>query len=158
MRFSLLFCISFLFLTSFSEKPFDEAVYKLSLEAKGCHYQIAVNGKLVEEGKSYQRINKTIDLTKELTDSVEQKVDVTMLRISRDLPLKSTQGYVNVKLEKVYEDSTVLIKELKLPTFPYDNDEIQPQSIGGSIGFELGGKPKEQTTKPDEKLVNKLEN
>lgn len=60
-----------------------------------------------------------------------------MLRISREMPLKTTQAYVNLKLEKISGDSTILIKEVKLPTFPYDDDQVQPHSIGGAIEFSV---------------------
>jgi len=111
--------------------------YELVFEAKGCHYQISVNDKLLTEGKSYQKIVKTLEINESLTDSGEQKIDVKMIRISREMPLKTTQAYVNLKLEKISGDSSILIKEVKLPTFPYDEDEDQPHSIGGSIEFEV---------------------
>lgn len=157
MRLYVSFFLLILFLTSFSDKLVAPVVYKLQIEAKGCHYQVSMNGKMIAEGKSYQTITKSIDLSDELIDSIEQKVDVTMLRVSRDLPLKATKGYVHVKLEKVVKDSSQIIKELNLPTFPYDDDEIQPQSIGGSIRFSLD-KSKGGDEKVEEKLVNKLGN
>lgn len=123
------------FILSFVKNPELEDKYELSLTAKGCHFQVMVNEKMVMDGKSYQMVTKNLNINKELTDSGEQKIDVKMLRISREMPLKTTQAYVNLKLEKIVGDSTVLIKEVKLPTFPYDDDEKQPNSIGGSIEF-----------------------
>jgi len=113
--------------------------YELILEAKGCHYQISVNDKLLAEGKSYQKVFKTLGIDENLTESSEQKIDVKMIRISREMTLKSTQAFVNLQLKRVMGDSAVLVKEVKLPTFPYDDDEVQPQSIAGSIEFEIAG-------------------
>ena len=137
MRITAFIILSFLFFSSFTATPNSAESYELILEAKGCHYRIVVNDNVVDEGKTYQRIEKTILLKKELADSGEQKIDVSMFRISREIPLKTTQAYLNLKLEKHLGDSVVLIKEVKLPTFPYDDDEVQPQSIAGSIQFEL---------------------
>lgn len=123
------------FILSFVKNPDLEDKYELSLTAKGCHFQVMVNEKMVMDGKTYQMVSKNLNINKELTDSGAQKIDVKMLRISREMPLKTTQAYVNLKLEKISGDSTILIKEVKLPTFPYDEDEQQPQSIGGSIEF-----------------------
>lgn len=127
--------ISGFFILSFVKNPDLEDKYELSLTAKGCHFQVMVNETMVMDGKSYQMVSKNLNINKELTDSGEQKIDVKMLRISREMPLKTTQAYVNLKLEKISGDSTILIKEVKLPTFPYDDDEVQPHSIGGSIEF-----------------------
>ena len=135
MRITVFIIINFLFFTSFTSKPNLVETYELTLEAKGCHYRIVVNDNMIDEGKTYQKIEKTIQLKEELTDSGEQKIDVSMFRISREIPLKTTQAYLNLKLEKHINDSVVLIKEVKLPTFPYDDDEVQPQSIAGSIEF-----------------------
>lgn len=133
-RFLMIMMFGF-FILSFVKNPELEDKYELSLTAKGCHFQVMVNEKMVMDGKSYQMVTKNLNINKELTDSGEQKIDVKMLRISREMPLKTTQAYVNLKLEKIVGDSTVLIKEVKLPTFPYDDDEKQPNSIGGSIEF-----------------------
>lgn len=125
------------FILSFVKNPELEDKYELSLVAKGCHFQVMVNEKMVMDGKSYQMVTKNLNINKELTDSGEQKIDVKMLRISREMPLKTTQAYVNLKLEKISGDSTILIKEVKLPTFPYDDDQVQPHSIGGAIEFSV---------------------
>ncbi|MGB6083955.1 hypothetical protein [Moheibacter sp.] len=135
MQRLLMLLITGFFILSFVKNPDLEDKYELSLVAKGCHFQVMVNEKMVMDGKSYQMVTKNLNINKELTDSGEQKIDVKMLRISREMPLKTTQAYVNLKLEKIVGDSTVLIKEVKLPTFPYDDDEKQPNSIGGSIEF-----------------------
>lgn len=127
------------FILSFVKNPDLEDKYELSLTAKGCHFQVMVNEKMVMDGKTYQMVSKNLNINKELTDSGAQKIDVKMLRISREMPLKTTQAYVNLKLEKISGDSTILIKEVKLPTFAYDEDEKQPQSIGGSIEFAIAG-------------------
>lgn len=127
--------ISGFFILSFVKNPDLEDKYELSLTAKGCHFQVMVNETMVMDGKSYQMVSKNLNINKELTDSGEQQIDVKMLRISREMPLKTTQAYINLKLEKISGDSTILIKEVKLPTFPYDDDEVQPHSIGGSIEF-----------------------
>ena len=129
--------LCFLVGTSFVSDSIFDKNYTLTFEAKGCHYQISLNGKIIEDGKTYSRIHKNIKLEKFLSDSVDQKIDIMMYRISREMNLKTTQAFVNVKLEKGEADSVELIKEVKLPTFPYDNDEQQPQSIGGSIEFQL---------------------
>ncbi len=129
------------FVVSFVKNPdLEEDKYELSLTAKGCHFQVMVNEKMILDSKSYQLVTKNVNINKELTDSGEQKIDIKMIRISREMPLKTTQAYVNLKLEKISGDSTVLIKEVKLPTFPYDEDESQPHSIGGSIEFEKKSK------------------
>lgn len=133
--FLVLFC--FFVLSSFHRSQSEIDSYKLSIEARGCHYQIIVNDEMALEGKSYKDISKKIQINKYLNDGEEQKVNITMLRISREIPLKSTQAFLNVKLEKESGDSLVSVKEVKLPTFPYDNDEAQPQSIGGSIYFKV---------------------
>lgn len=133
-RFLMIMMAGF-FILSFVKNPDLEDKYELSLTAKGCHFQVMVNEKMVMDGKTYQMVSKNLNINKELTDSGAQKIDVKMLRISREMPLKTTQAYVNLKLEKISGDSTILIKEVKLPTFPYDEDEQQPQSIGGSIEF-----------------------
>lgn len=129
--------ICFFLGTSFHSDVMLNKNYSLVVEAKGCHYQISLNGKVIEEGKTYSRVEKTINLQKHLNDSIDQKIDVLMSRISREMDLKTTQAYVNLILEKEEGDSSELIKEVKLPTFPYDNDPQQPQSIGGSIEFQL---------------------
>lgn len=123
------------FTVSFVKNSDLEAKYELSMEAKGCHFQVMVNEKMVLDGKSYQLVTKNLNINKELSDSGDQKIDVKMIRISREMPLKTTQAYINLKLERISGDSTILIKEVKLPTFPYDDDEVQPHSIGGSIEF-----------------------
>jgi len=125
------------FILSFVKNPGLEDKYELSLVAKGCHFQVMVNEKMILDSKSYQMVTKNINLNEELTDSGQQKIDVKMLRISREMPLRTTQAFVNLKLEKKSGDSVTLVKEIKLPTFPYDEDEKQPQSIGGSIEFTL---------------------
>ncbi|MBA5628717.1 hypothetical protein [Moheibacter lacus] len=134
-RVVVLMIFSF-FMVSFVKNPELEVKYELSLVAKGCHFQVMVNEKMVMDGKSYQMVTRNLNINKELIDSGDQKIDVKMIRISREMPLKSTQAYVNLKLEKISGDSTELIKEVKLPTFPYDDDEVQPHSIGGSIEFQ----------------------
>ncbi|HUH36154.1 MAG TPA: hypothetical protein VL022_10015 [Moheibacter sp.] len=116
--------------------PETKKEYQLHLEAQGCHYQIMVNGEKLEEGKTYQKIERTYQLNKELTDETEQVIDVNMFQISREMPLKATQAYIHLTLEKKENDSIIFVKKVKLPTFPYDEDEAQPQSIGGSIYFE----------------------
>jgi len=136
MRRFLMLVVSSFFIVSFVKNPGLEDRYELSLEAKGCHFQVMVNENMVMEGKSYQTVTKNLNINESLTDSGAQKIDVKMLRISREMPLKTTQAYVNLKLEKISGDSTILIKEVKLPTFPYDDDENQPHSIGGSFEFE----------------------
>lgn len=137
MRITFCVILNFLFFSSFTVAPNSPETYELTLEAKGCHYRIVVNDNVIDEGKTYQKIEKTIQLKEELTDSGEQKIDVSMFRISREIPLKTTQAYLNLKLKKHSGDSAILIKEVKLPTFPYDDDEVQPQSIAGSIKFSM---------------------
>lgn len=110
--------------------------YTIKLEAKGCHYQISVNDQVLEESKSYQVVNKSFVLDKQLTEEGEQNIKIAMLRISREMSLKATQAYLHVSLEKKVGDSIQIVKTIRLPTFPYDDDEDQPQSIGGSIYFE----------------------
>lgn len=129
--FGVFILMSFRFSTAPSTK------YELVLEAKGCHYQISVNGELLDDGKTYQKIDKIIDLNKKISESGEQKIDIKMLRISREMTLKSTNAFLNLRLEKRENDSVILIKEVKLPTFPYNEDEEQPQSIGSSIEFNV---------------------
>lgn len=131
----LLFC--FFVGTSFHSDVTLDKNFTIVLEAKGCHYQISMNGKVIEEGKTYSRIQKNIKLQKFLNDSINQKINVLMSRISREMDLKTTQAYLSLRLDKGEGDSTELIKEVKLPTFPYDDDPQQPQSIGGSIEFQL---------------------
>ncbi|MET3733026.1 hypothetical protein [Moheibacter stercoris] len=126
--------------TSFHSDVILDKNYTLVLEAKGCHYQVSLNGKVIEEGKTYSRVEKTIQLQKHLNDSIDQKINVLMSRISREMDLKTTQAYVGLRLDKGLGDSTEMIKEVKLPTFPYDEDPQQPQSIGGTIEFQLGVK------------------
>jgi len=137
MQRFLMVMIAGFFILSFVKNSDLEDKYEISLTAKGCHFQVMVNEKMVMDGKSYQMVSESLNINKELSDSGEQKIDVKMLRISREMPLKATQAYVNLKLEKISGDTTILIKEVKLPTFPYDDDESQPQSIGGSIEFEI---------------------
>lgn len=136
MRLIALLIFTLFSLSAFQQSNAPDNKYLLSLEAKGCFYQITINGKIFDESKSYQKINKNFVLDKELTEEGEQLINVNMLRISREMPLNLTKGYVNVKLERKENDSIFLIKELKLPTFPYDEDEKQPQSISGSIYFD----------------------
>lgn len=141
MKGVLMFVIVGFFLVSFVKNTDLEDKYELSLVAKGCHFQVMVNEKMVMDGKSYQMVTKNLNINKDLIETSQQKIDVKMIRISREMPLKSTQAYVNLKLERISGDSTILIKEVKLPTFPYDDDESQPHSIGGSIEFEIKAKP-----------------
>lgn len=136
-----MFTIIGFFLVSFVKNIDLEDKYELSLVAKGCHFQVMVNEKMVMDGKSYQMVTKNLNINKDLIETGQQKIDVKMIRISREMPLKSTQAYVNLKLERISGDSTILIKEVKLPTFAYDDDESQPHSIGGSIEFEIKAKP-----------------
>src|SRR5690606_9867219 len=135
-RYFMLLIAGF-FILSFVKNPGLEDKYELSLVAKGCHFQVMVNEKMILDSKSYQMVTKNINLNEELTDSGQQKIDVKMLRISLEMSLRTTQDFVNQKLEKKSGDSVTLVKEIKLPTFPYDEDEKQPQSIGGSIEFTL---------------------
>jgi hypothetical protein len=137
MRIFCIFLFCFIVGTSFHSDVVLDKNYTIVLEAKGCHYQVSLNGKVIEEGKTYSRIQKNIKLQKHFNDSVNQKLNVLMSRISREMDLKTTQAYVNLKLEKGEGDSVELVKEVKLPTFPYDNDPQQPQSIGGTIEFQL---------------------
>lgn len=136
-----MFMIVSFFLVSFVKNVDLEEKYELSLVAKGCHFQVMVNEKMVLDGKSYQMVSKNVNINEHLTESGDQKIDIKMIRVSREMPLKSTQAYVNLKLERISGDSTTLIKEVKLPTFPYDDDESQPHSIGGFIEFERKAKP-----------------
>lgn len=110
--------------------------YSLKIEAKGCHYQILINDQTLDEGKSYKLVNKSYELGKKLSEEGEQDIKIAMLRISREMSLKATQAYVKVSLEKKVNDSVEIVKVIQLPTFPYDDDEEQPQSIGGTILFE----------------------
>src|SRR5690606_33396851 len=112
MQRCLMVMIAGFFILSFVKNPELEDKYELSLTAKGCHFQVMVNEKRVMDGKSYQMVSKTLNINKELSDSGEQKIDVKMLRISREMPLKSTQAYVNLKLQKISGDSAILIKEV----------------------------------------------
>lgn len=137
MKAFLLVIFCFFCMASFTTNEILNKKYNLNVEAKGCHYKISLNGQVIEEGKTYSRVFKNINLEKLLNDSVEQKIDVMIYRISREMTLKSTQAYLNLKLEKGQGDSLELIKEIKLPTFPYDDDAQQPSSIGGSINFHL---------------------
>lgn len=148
-KFGFLYILLALFLaTSFhSSSAFDE-VYELKVEAGGCHYLITVNDQMVLDGKSYQSVQKKFKINEQLTKNEEQFVDVHMYRISREIPLKATKAFVNLRLEKTTKDSTILVKELKLPTFAYDDDVDQPQSISGSILFKTN-KTTERTAKVD---------
>jgi hypothetical protein len=137
MRVFCIFLFCLFLSTSFRSDVVFDKDYTIVFEAKGCHFQISLNGKVIEEGKTYSRINKNIKLEKFLTDSVDQKLNILMSRISREMDLKTTQAYVNLKLERGNGDTLEVIKEVKLPTFPYDNDAQQPQSIGGSVEFQL---------------------
>lgn len=132
------------FLVSFVKNTDLEDKYELSLVAKGCHFQVMVNEKVIMDGKSYQMVTKNLNINQDLSENSEQKIDVKMTRISREMPLKTTQAYVNLKLERISGDSTILIKEVKLPTFEYDEDESQPHSIAGSIEFDVKTKPSTQ--------------
>lgn len=130
----LLFCfltVSFIRISEPKEK------YEIDFEARGCFYQITVNEETVLEGKSYQMVHEKLDIAKSLADSGTQSIEIKMNRISREIPLKSTGAYMKVILREISEDSTRIIKEVSLPTFPYDDDEDQPYSIAGSIFFEL---------------------
>lgn len=122
---------------SFVSSSDSNEIYELKVEAGGCRYQISVNDKLVLDGKSYQFIEKSIKINDQLTDKDLQFIDIHMFRISREMSLKGSKAFVNIKLQKIINDSTVLLNELKLPTFKYDEDEQQPQSISGSIEFKL---------------------
>lgn len=153
MRAFILLAFTIFSITSFKQTTNSTVSYQLELEAKGCHYQITVNGKVLEESKSYQQVNKKFNLEKELTEEGEQRINVNMLRISRDMPLNLTKGYVILKLEKKENDSISLIKELRLPTFPYDEDEKQPQSISGSIYFDKILKKEESNEKEEDDEV-----
>lgn len=140
IRILSILLVCFFLGTSFHSDVILDKNYTLVLEAKGCHYQVSLNGKVIEEGKTYSRVEKTIQLQKHLNDSIDQKINVLMSRISREMDLKTTQAYVGLRLDKGLGDSTEMIKEVKLPTFPYDEDPQQPQSIGGTIEFQLGVK------------------
>lgn len=122
--------------TSFVKNEDLPPQYALKIEAKGCHYQILINDQTLDEGKSYQTISKSYNLGKELKENGEQDIKIAMLRISREMSLKATQAYLKVSLERKKNDSVEVIKVINLPTFPYDEDEEQPQSIGGTIVFE----------------------
>lgn len=136
MRTFLIILTGCFFMASFTGNKPAEEKYEVFLEAKGCHYQISVNDNIVAEGKSYQKVSKIFEINEKLTENGEQKVGVNMIRISREMTLKSTQAYINLQLKKKIGDSAVLIKEIKLPIFPYDDDENQPHSIGEIIEFE----------------------
>lgn len=138
MKSIFAFLVLFFCTTSFSPKVEEEkdVKYTLSLEARGCHYQISLNGETLDEGKTYQKIDKTFELNQKLNEDEEQIINVNMNRISREMPLNTTGAYVHLKLEKTENDSVILSKEINLPTFPYNNDEEQPASIGGTIRFE----------------------
>lgn len=131
--FGILF---FILSTSFLTRDFSQDQFQIFLEAKGCHYQISVNDQLVDEGKSYQTIKKTLSIDTYLSGSGEQKVQISMKRISREIPLKTTNASIKLGLQENTSDSVHVIKLLNMPTFPYDDDEIQPQSIGEFIYFE----------------------
>gem|GEM_PF-793705 len=133
--------------SSFASNPEINDVYELEVEAGGCHYQVQVNDQTVLDGKSYQSIQKKIKINDKLTDKGEQLINIHMYRISREMPLKTTKGFVNLSLQKTVKDSVILIKEIKLPTFAYDDDEDQPKSISGSIEFKI----EKQDAKADEK-------
>lgn len=141
MKGILMLVICSFFMVSFVKNTALEDKYELSLVAKGCHFQVMINEKVIMDGKSYQMVTKNLNINQELSENGDQKIDVKMTRISREMPLKTTQAYVNLKLEKISGDSTILIKEVKLPTFPYDDDESQPHSIAGSIEFDVKTKP-----------------
>lgn len=138
MRIAIAMLMFFFFTTSFQPQTDIEveAKYTLSVEAKGCHYQININGEKLDEGKTYQKVEKIFVLNKQLTEDDEQVLNINMMRISREMPLNATKAFLNLKLEKTENDSIVYTKEVKLPTFPYDDDDEQPASIGGSIRFE----------------------
>lgn len=138
MKSIFAFLVFFFWTTSFSPMAEEEkdVKYTLSLEARGCHYQISLNGETLDEGKTYQKIDKTFELNQKLNEDEEQIINVNMNRISREMPLNTTGAYVHLKLEKTENDSVILSKEINLPTFPYNNDEEQPASIGGTIRFE----------------------
>lgn len=110
--------------------------YLLHFEAQGCHYQILVNGEKLEEGKTYQKIERNYLLDKELIEDSEQNIEVNMFQISREMSLKTTQASLLLRLEKKENDSVVFSKTVHLPTFPYDDDEEQPRSIGGFLQFD----------------------
>lgn len=130
------FLLLMLFTTSFAPNP-DYDSYELSLEAGGCRYQITVNEDQILDGKSYQPVNKTVNIDQYLNGHSEQYIDIKMSRISREMPLKNTGAFIKLRLDKVNKEGSTLIKEIKLPTFAYDDDEDQPHSIGGSIHFRI---------------------
>lgn len=136
--------IGFFIASSFVKSSEPAEIYELELNAGGCHYQISVNNKILIEGKSYQSIQKKIKLDDNLQPEGEQLIDAHLMRISREMPLKISKGFINLKLNKITKDSTILVKELKLPTFPYDEDEQQPESISGSIEFKIAKKLQEE--------------
>lgn len=74
--------------------------YLLHFEAQGCHYQILVNGEKLEEGKTYQKIERNYLLDKELIEDSEQNIEVNMFQISREMSLKTTQASLLLRLEK----------------------------------------------------------
>ncbi|MGB3453812.1 MAG: hypothetical protein WBA59_08290 [Moheibacter sp.] len=151
-KFGFLYVLMiFLMFSSFVSGPEINDVYELKIEAGGCHYQVQVNDQTVLDGKSYQSIEKKIKINDKLTENGEQLINVHMYRISREMPLKTTKGFVNLSLQKTVKDSTILIKEVKLPTFAYDNDEDQPQSISGSIEFKIEKSKTDEKEKPVKK-------
>lgn len=154
MRITFLLLTVVLISWAFVKTPKTDDIYELSVQAGGCHYQISMNDKILMDGKSYQVIEKKIRLNGELTDENEQQIDINMFRISREMSLKATNAFINLKLEKITKDTTVLVKELKLPTFSYDDDEEQPQSISGSIHFKLH-KPEPESESAEEKKIEK---
>lgn len=81
-------------------RPEINDVYELKIEAGGCHYQVQVNDQTVLDGKSYQSIEKKIKINDKLTENGEQLINVHMYRISREMPLKTTKGFVNLRLQK----------------------------------------------------------
>lgn len=135
MRYFLSIFLLCFILVSFVKNEKIKPQFMLKIEAKGCHYQLTMNNELIDEGKTYQQLSKTIDLTEKLSEEEEQTLRITMMRISREIPLKVTQAYVYLTLEKSIGDSIEIIRSVKLPTFQYDEEEDQPQSIGGSIQF-----------------------
>lgn len=142
------------FTVSFTPNPEYDS-YELSMEAGGCRYQITVNGDQVLEGKSYQQVSKTVNIDKYLNGFPEQYIEIKMNRISREMPLKNTRGFVKLRLDKVNKEGSTLIKEINLPTFAYDDDEDQPHSIGGSIHFTI--EEESQQPEPNEIQITEEE-
>lgn len=137
MKLILGLLILFTCTTSFTPKVKEINVkYTLSLEARGCHYQISINGEPLDEGKTYKKIDRIYELNHKLKEESEQTISVNISRISREMPLNITGAFVNLKLEKFLNDSLTLTKEISLPDFPFDESEEQPASISGTIRFE----------------------